>query len=232
MTGTPTLAVTVGANTRTFSYAPKSYITGSAIFEYTVVSGDADTDGVSVPANSVTVPSGATIKDAAGNNATVTHDALPAQEEHVVDTQGPTITKHQHSGAVPHTRRIRSYRDRATDKTYGVGETITVRIDFSEKFIITGTPTIDVEIGENTRSFSYAFPAPVQAGATNTNGALFQYTVVAGDSDTDGISIEANSVTVPSGASIRDAAGNDAVVTHAALPAQAGHKVSTTVGGL
>ena len=231
VTGTPTLAVTVGANTRTFSYVPKSHITGSAIFEYTVVSGDADADGVSVPANSVTVPSGATIKDAAGNNATVTHAALPAQEGHVVDTQGPTITKISIVAPSP-VPGLPVLPGSSSDKTYGVGDVITVRIDFSEKFIITGTPTIDVEIGENTRSFSYAFPAPVQAGATNTNGALFRYTVVAGDSDTDGISIEANSVTVPSGASIRDAAGNDAVVTHAALPAQSGHKVSTTVGGL
>ena len=48
-----------------------------------------------------------------------------------------------------------------------------------------------------------------------------------GDTDADGISISANSVDVPTGASITDKAGNNAVVTHAGLPAQADHTVST-----
>ena len=52
---------------------------------------------------------------------------------------------------------------------------------------------------------------------------VFSYTVVEGDEDTDGIAIEANKLSVPSG-HIR-AGGVDAVLTHDAVAADSGHKV-------
>ena len=102
---------------------------------------------------------------------------------------------------------------------------IAVQVIFSEVIVVTGTPTLDVTIGTNTRTFSYASKGYAEPGF-----AVFEYTVVRADSDADGISVSANSLTVPAGASIKDQSGNDAVVTHAALPAQADHKVG--MGGL
>ena len=62
---------------------------------YTVASGDEDTDGVSVEANKLSLPSSpeAAIEDANGNDATLTHDALAAQSAHKVDAVAPTVTQ-------------------------------------------------------------------------------------------------------------------------------------------
>ena len=75
--GTPWLGLQVGAAARTATYASGS---GSATlaFRYAVASGDEDTDGVSVVAGSVAL-NGGTLKDAAGNDATLAYDALGAQ---------------------------------------------------------------------------------------------------------------------------------------------------------
>ena len=223
VTGTPTLKVTIGDADTTFSYAKKSHITGAAVFEYTVLSTDADTDGVSVPENSVTVPMGASITDAAGNDAVVTHAALPAQEDHTVpgaDTTAPTIT-----GLSMFSKLTGKSED---ELFYEAGNTIAVRVAFSERIVVTGTPTLDVEIGANTRTFSYVAYVGVRDAAT------FEYTVQAGDSDQDGVSIGADAVKLPAGASIKDEAGNNAVLTHNAVSAQPGHKVGEPppVGGL
>ena len=53
---------------------------------------------------------------------------------------------------------------------------------------------------------------------------LFSYTVAEGDSDTDGVAIVANKLTL-NGGSIKDAANNDATLSHSAMAAQATHKV-------
>lgn len=67
--GTPSIAIDVGGVSRTATYASGS---GSAamVFTYTPVVGDVDLDGIAV--SSPIVLNGGTIKDAAGNNATLT----------------------------------------------------------------------------------------------------------------------------------------------------------------
>ena len=59
---------------------------------------------------------------------------------------------------------------------------------------------------------------------------VFIYTLVAGDSASDGLRIQANKLTLNGGA-IEDGAGNDAVLTHGVLGADADHLV-TSAGGL
>ena len=53
---------------------------------------------------------------------------------------------------------------------------------------------------------------------------VFSYTVAEGDSDSDGIAISENKLTL-NGGSIKDAADNAADLTHDALAAQADHQV-------
>ena len=61
---------------------------------------------------------------------------------------------------------------------------------------------------------------------SETKKLIFQYTVAAGDEDTDGIGIEANKLKLGSQTvTIKDDIGNDAILTHAALVTQPGHKV-------
>ena len=58
----------------------------------------------------------------------------------------------------------------------------------------------------------------------------FIYHVQIGDSDPDGISIAADAIDL-NGGSILDDAGNDADLSHDAVPANTGHKVDAP-GGL
>ena len=59
-------------------------------------------------------------------------------------------------------------------------------------------------------------------GGSGTAALVFGYTVAAGESDTDGVGVEADSL---SGGTIRDGAGHNAVLGHEAVTPQAGHKV-------
>ncbi len=63
--------------------------------------------------------------------------------------------------------------------------------------------------------------------STDGSAAVFNYTVAEGDSDTDGVAIAANKLTL-NGGSIKDAANNDATLSHSAMAAQTGDKVDGT----
>jgi hypothetical protein len=69
LTGTPRIAIVVGGVTRYASYTSGSG-TNTLVFTYTMVSGDVDLDGVAV--SSPIDLNGGTIKDIAGNNASLT----------------------------------------------------------------------------------------------------------------------------------------------------------------
>ena len=58
----------------------------TVVFSYTVAVGDADTDGIAIGANKLTLNEG-TIKDAHGNAATLTHDAV--DRRHRTSRVGP-----------------------------------------------------------------------------------------------------------------------------------------------
>ena len=83
VTGTPQLALSVGANTRQAAYVRGSG-TGQLVFEYTVVQADADSDGIAIAADSLAPGTGA-IADATGMAALLGHPALAAQAAHRVD---------------------------------------------------------------------------------------------------------------------------------------------------
>ncbi|RYZ57248.1 MAG: hypothetical protein EOP07_10440, partial [Proteobacteria bacterium] len=94
VTGTPTLVLETGATDRTVNYASGSGGT-ALLFNYTVIAGEtsADLDAQSTTALAL---AGGTIKDAAGNNATLTLpspgavNSLGANEAIVIDTFAPT----------------------------------------------------------------------------------------------------------------------------------------------
>ena len=89
--------------------------------------------------------------------------------------------------------------------TYGAGETIVVRTALHPSdyptVIVTGTPYLDLTIGNTIRRATYTGQDRYQ------RNMHFAYTVQATDADTDGISV-ATTVTLPPGAAIQDAKGN------------------------
>ena len=179
----------------------------SCVFAYTVASGDNDTDGIEIEANKLSF-NGGTIKDVTGKSATLTHDALSADSNHTVDTTAPTVSS------------ITITSDAGTDNTYVKDQKIQVQVTFSEKVWVSGTPQLTLKIGTSDKTADFA-------SGYNTKNLVFEYTVADGDNDTDGISIEADKLTL-NGGKITDLPGNNATLTHAALSADSDHKVATS----
>ena len=101
------------------------------------------------------------------------------------------------------------------DRTYAEGDEIRVTVIFSETVQVTGTPQLSLELGGGRRTATYG-------GGSGTAALVFTYEVADGESDTDGVGVEADSLT---GGTIRDAADNDAVLDHDGVAADSGHKV-------
>ena len=129
---------------------------------------------------------------------------LQASEAFPVDTKVPVVS----------TIEITSRPQ--TDATYAPGDAMEVTVTFSETVAVTGMPRLTLNVGGGNRTANY------RSGADAT--LLFSYTVADGESDADGVSIEADSLS-RNGGTIQDAADNDAVLDHEALAADSSHKV-------
>jgi rRNA maturation protein Nop10 len=94
-----------------------------------------------------------------------------------------------------------------TAKTYIVDDVLTIDVVFDQNVIVGGSPRIRVNMDTE-------FASPINAGydsGSTTNTLSFKYTVVAGDEDLNGVSLNA-SIDLNSG-SIQDTNGNPAVLT-------------------
>ena len=208
VTGSPRLELTIGSSAKNAVY--KSAAGSKVVFGYTVASGDSDTDGISIAADKLTL-NGGTIKDAADNAANLSQGALSAQSGHKVDGIRPTITTDPYFAESTF----------SNDGVHTVGEYISAWVGFSEEVIGIGAqptvvmPLLGIDVGGTTR---YAKFVPLPINDWRDEELHFLYQVVKGDLDLDGISVAANSVGL-NGGTIRDAAGNDAVLTHSAVPA-------------
>ena len=113
-----------------------------------------------------------------------------------VDTVMPSVT----SVSVP------------SNGTYGVEEDLSFTVNMDEIAVVTGIPTISIVVGATTVYATYA-------GGSGTSALQFRYTVQPGLSDSNGITIGALSL---NGGSIKDEAGNDAVLTLNSVGSTAG----------
>ena len=120
-----------------------------------------------------------------------------------VDDTAPTVSK------------IEITSDPGTDRTYAIGHAIGVTVTFSETVEVTGRARLQIELGGGSRTATYE-------GGSGTAALVFEYEVAEGESDIDGVGVEADSL---SGGTIRDEASNDAELDHDGLAADAGHKV-------
>ena len=108
----------------------------------------------------------------------------------VQDTTGPTVTDVTSSTA---------------NGSYGPGQGIMIQVGFSEAVNVTGSPQLTLETGSNDGIATYF-------SGSGTSVLLFNYTVLVphGSADLDCTGTDALTL---NGATIRDAAGNDAVLT-------------------
>ena len=196
--GSPELMLTIGDQTAPAAYGGTWL--GSeptwAFFEYVVQAEDSDADGISIAADALRL-NGGTIRDRSGNDADLNLDdhAVTNLASAQVDGSGRDET------APRATRVYIDSRPSSGGDTYGRDETIELRVDFSEPVTVTGAPQLALEIGSERRTAEFA-------GARGV-WTFYRYVVQDQDRDADGISIPVDALTL-NGASIRDAAGNDA----------------------
>ena len=211
VTGQPRVALTIGPDTRyaefqrIFSFqGERQYLE----FNYVVQASDRDDDGISIPANALTL-NGGSIKDADGNDADLSHGAVPDDSEHKVNgsvdpsSLPPTVTS------------VNVSRPLGGD-TFGPGAEVTATVAFSKPVVVTGDLRLVLQMGNQARS--------ADLYRVSADRAFFRYFVKASDRDDDGISIPANAVRL-NGGSIRDSGGNDADLTHEAVPDDPQRKV-------
>ena len=182
--GSTRTATRSGADDDTLTYA------------YTVASGDADSDGLVVPANALSVA------DRFGNAATRNTPVLRSAQK--VDGVAPTV------------RRTTIVSDAGPDRTYGEGDAIDTEVLFSEAVRVSVNSTFTLQLGVgSTRSAGYV-------SGDGADRAIFRYEVKVGDMDADGISFAADALAGPA---IADRVGNalDGGIT--AVPAQPNHRV-------
>ena len=153
---------------------------------------------------SYTVPTGtgvSPLQDVLGNDADRLSN-LPVTNE-TPDTTPPTVSK------------LEITSNPGTDRTYAADDEIQVTVTFSETVEVTGTPRLQIELGGGSRTADYQ-------GGSGTAALVFEYEVADRESDTDGVGVEADSL---SGGTIRDEARNNAELDHDGVAADSGHKV-------
>ena len=206
--GTPYVALNIGGTSKNATYVSGSGTT-ALVFTYFMEAGLTDANGISINANSVSLNSGS-ITDSAGNSATLTHTAVTDNASYLVDAVAPTVLNLAMSGA------------NMQNGYLNTGDVFTVTATMSEAVTVTttgGTPYINLNIGGTTVQAAYA-------SGSGTNSLSFNYTIVSGQTDANGISISANSINLNSG-SISDSAGNAATLTHTAVSDNASFMVDT-----
>ena len=143
-----------------------------------------DSDGIAIGANNLRLNSG-TIKKGS-DNAILTHDAIADNANHKVDGVRPTVSS------------IAITSDPGDDDTYAIGDSIKVTVTFSEDIAITGEPTLELDFDGTAKTANYL--------STGESTAVFAYAVAEGDTDSNGIAIRANRLSLNDG-TIKDQAG-------------------------
>lgn len=219
VTGTPTLALDVGGTEKLATF--KEIREKSLIFAYTVIEGDEDQNGVSIPAGSINL-AGGTINGEGGTAASLSHDGMPVQNHHRIDGVRPRFLGigKPYGG------------NDGSDGVYGIGDAIPFPLKFSERvYVRTGptdysnqryytasptgplAPKLRVKVGEKTR---YAVLSHESGGPPAH--LYFRYYVKKGDHAPNGPAVDANSIKLKRKHTFRDAAGNPVVgLNHSAI---------------
>ena len=205
VTGAPQLRLNVGTSQKLAIFQSANGAT--AAFTYTITEGDSDTNGISFSPNGLTLQGG-TIKDNADNDAALSYSAVPTLSTHKVDgirprIRGLTVISQWRQGFSPN------------DDVSDIGNEILIDAQFSEPVFgsTAGPPQVNLQIGNESRQADWDVPT------RSYPDYVFSYFVQEGDWDSDGVSMSAGSVNL-NGGYIKDAAGNDAILTYSAVTSE------------
>ncbi len=199
VTGAPTFTLTVGRLQRNMVYDAQASSADTLRFNYTVVDGDMDDDGVSYGANALR---GGRIESGSPPSAVDrTHPARARDSNRRVDARKPRVAA------------VRLTSNPGPDRVYGIGDTVEVTATFDE-LVTTGDAVLALTVGRESRDM-------VLAGTGRRRALIFRYTVIEGDEDANGVSVAADALS----GTIQDAAGNEATLALRRVPDQSGHAV-------
>ena len=195
--------------------------TDTLVFAHTVVEPNLSTQGIAVLENSLEL-NGGTIGFSSGHAAYLGHTGLAHDDNHKVDWQTePESGAVGTSGAEPASATgVTVTSSAGDDKTYGIGDTIHVRVTFDGMVDVTGTPRLKIDMdpaewGEKLAAYE---------SGSGTSSLTFAHTVVEPNISTQGIAVLANSLEL-NGGTIRSGSV-DAALAHTGLGHDANHKVN------
>ncbi len=213
ISGSPRIGIRIGTKNYKAKYAGPGPITNTSIFSYTVGDGDglspllthtedeSDANGITITSNlldgsgniinSYIELNSGTIKDDANNVANVNFLA-PALTGVLVDGITAIVDP---ANPITTTMTAGVYCPPATATVNCVGTTLSFTIHWTKDILVddsSGTPSIRVNVGGSNKSAEYI------SGST-TKDLLFSYTVVNGDLDDNGVTVNSQTVALNGG---------------------------------
>jgi hypothetical protein len=193
--GTPTVVAGDSQVTVTV-VAPSS---GGTPSSYTITALDNSGNAIS-PAKTCTVTggSGSCVVSGLNNNTAYKFSST------ATNGAGTSSASTASTSATP-TRTVTGVTSSTANGSYRAGNTISIQVSFSGAVTVVGTPQLTIETGSTDRTVNYS-------SGSGTNGLTFTYTVQAGDTSSDLDYVATSALALNSG-TIKDAAGNDVVLT-------------------
>ena len=191
--GSPRLTLGIGDEIQHAAFDVDASAGAVLIFRYEVTLMDRDEDGISIGVDALDAGDGS-IRSGAGVAADL------GLGEHAVSDDAD----HAVLGAPPpNIQRLVIITRPVAPDGYTVGESIGIGITFSEDVTVSGSPTLALEIGEDTRYASW------DEERSRGPNVAFRYEVMLEDEDDDGISIRPDALSTEDG-SIRNHDGVEA----------------------
>ena len=208
----PTLAL---GSTVSASYDSVNSTSTVLAFKYTIAAGD---NMAVLDAATLTLGTGTTLRDPAGNDATTTLPSAGAAGSisgGTTGTNGKTITI---DNAGP---TVSSVTSLTADGSYGVGGSIYIKVIFNESISVVGTPSLTLNTVPAVK--------PTYFGINAANELLFLYVVAAGQNVARLNYAATTSLALGTGITIKDLVGNAAILTLPALTAPDSLGVSSNI---
>ena len=225
VTGDPTLQFSTSAGATQMSYNAALSDEDSMVFTYLVQATDDDDNGIFIGANAIQLDSNDSIKDgwrtgADKKDAVITHGRPGANgffRDHRISQQARISSV-----------EVTSDPARGTNSdTYGYNDVIELTVTFNQDVTVTGDPVFKFSAG--------VFKDAVYSSTKSSgNTVVFEYTIQAADTDTNGIWIGQHgggetAFVLDTDDSIQNAAGSDAVLNFHLRQTQGGHKVDGSI---
>ena len=198
--------------------------TDALVFVHEVVEPNLSRQGIAVLADTLGLHGGATIRSAATEtDALLGHMGRDHDPAHKVDWRLAPPGAEASSSGPPSVTGVEVVSDAGQDSTYLLGDTIRVRLAFSEAVRVTGTPKLSIDMdpaewGEKRAAYE-------GASGTAALALTFAWTVVEPNWSPRGIAVLADSLALDGGTIVSAATGEAAALGHAGRDHDAGHKV-------